>query len=85
MGTVNVTLNANDAGSGVESVILTSIICNQPDSGLGDIQAEIGTEATSFSLRAEKDRIYTITYTATDKAGNKTDATAIVTVPYDLS
>lgn len=85
MGTVNVTLNVNDAGSGVESVILTSIICNQPDSGLGDIQAEIGTEATSFSLRAEKDRIYTITYTATDKAGNKTDATAIVTVPHDLS
>ncbi|HTG70110.1 MAG TPA: discoidin domain-containing protein [Candidatus Udaeobacter sp.] len=85
MGTVNVTLHANDAGSGVESVILTSITCNQPDTGLGDIEAAIGTEATSFSLRAEKDRIYTIIYTATDKAGNKKAVTATVTVPHDLS
>lgn len=85
MGTVNVTLHANDAGSGVESVILTSITCNQPDSGLGDIEAAINTEAKSFRLRAEKDRIYTITYTATDKAGNKKVVTATVTVPHDLS
>ena len=72
LGTVNVTWNANDGGSGVESVILSSITCNQPDTGLGDIEAAIGTAAASFKLRAEKDRIYTITYTATDKAGNKT-------------
>lgn len=85
MGTVNVTLHANDAGSGVESVILTSITCNQPDSGLGDIEAAIGTEATSFSLRAEKDRIYTIMYTVTDKAGNKKVVSVTVTVPHDLS
>ena len=77
MGTVNVTLDANDAGSGVQSIILTSINCNQPDTGLGDIGAAIGTEAKSFSLRAEKDRIYNITYTATDKAGKKTVVTAM--------
>ena len=73
------------AASGVESVILSSITCNQPDTGLGDIEAAIGTAAASFKLRAEKDRIYTITYTATDKAGNKTYKTTTVTVPHDLS
>ncbi|WP_245600090.1 discoidin domain-containing protein [Paenibacillus harenae] len=85
MGTVNVSLDAIDAGSGIESVILTSIVCNQPDTGLGDIEAAIGTETAMFSLRAEKDRIYTITYTATDKAGNQTVVTVTVTVPHDLS
>ncbi|KRF43737.1 OmpL47-type beta-barrel domain-containing protein [Paenibacillus sp. Soil787] len=82
---VNATVNPSDAISGVESVVLTSITSNQPDSGKGDIQASFGTAATSFSLRAEKDRIYTITYTATDKAGNKTVTTATVTVPHDQS
>lgn len=81
---VNATLHASDAGSGMESVILTSITINQPR-GQDDIEADIGTEATSFSLRAEKDRIYTITYTATDKAGNKTVVSVNVTVPHDLS
>jgi hypothetical protein len=81
---VNATLHASDAGSGMESVILTSITINQP-SGQGDIEADMGTEAASFSLRAEKDRIYTITYTATDKAGNKTVVSVNVTVPHDLS
>jgi hypothetical protein len=85
MGTVNVTLNANDAGSGIESVILTSLTFNQPDTGLGDIEADIGTGDTSINLRAEKNRIYTITYTATDKAGNKKVVSVIVTVPHDLS
>ncbi|WP_188176739.1 hypothetical protein [Paenibacillus sedimenti] len=85
MVTVNAELNSSDAVSGVESVVLTSITCDQPDSGLGDIQADFGTSATSFSLRAEKSRIYTITYTATDKAGNKTVVSATVTVPHDQS
>ena len=82
---INATLNSSDATSGVESVVLTSITSNQPDSGQGDIQANFGTAATSFSLRAEKSRIYTITYTATDKAGNKTVTTVTVTVPHDQS
>ncbi|MDQ0874542.1 hypothetical protein QFZ77_003201 [Paenibacillus sp. V4I3] len=85
MVTINATLNSSDAVSGVESVVLTSITSNQPDSGQGDIQANFGTAATSFSLRAEKSRIYTITYTATDKAGNKTVTSVTVTVPHDQS
>ncbi|NOU91275.1 hypothetical protein GC102_36955 [Paenibacillus sp. LMG 31460] len=85
MVTINATLNSSDAVSGVASVVLTSITINQSDSGEGDIGANIGAAATSFSLRAEKGRIYTITYTATDKAGNKTDTSVTVTVPHDQS
>ncbi|NOU71373.1 hypothetical protein GC098_08050 [Paenibacillus sp. LMG 31458] len=85
MVTINTTLNSSDATSGVESVVLTSITSNQLDSGQSDIQANFGTAATSFSLRAEKSRIYTITYTATDKAGNKTVESVTVTVPHDQS
>ena len=82
---INATLLSTDDGSGVESVVLTSITSNQPDSGNGDILANFGTAATSFSVRAEKGSIYTITYTATDKAGNKTPVSVTVTVPHDQS
>jgi hypothetical protein len=83
---INATLVSNDEGSGVQSVVLTSITSNLPDSGRGgDIQADFGTADTSFSVRAEKGSIYTITYTATDKAGNKTVVTTTVTVPHDQS
>ena len=39
MVTVNAVLNSSDATSGVESVVLTSITSNKPDSGQGDIQS----------------------------------------------
>ncbi|MCJ8014216.1 chitobiase/beta-hexosaminidase C-terminal domain-containing protein [Paenibacillus sp. KQZ6P-2] len=89
MVTVKATVNAR-AESGVKSVVLTSITCNEPDSGQGDIQANIGSEDTTFGLRAVRlgagsGRVYTITYTATDNAGNQTVATATVTVPHDQS
>lgn len=83
MVTVQASIEATDAGSGLASVVLTSITYNQPDSGMGDIIADFGTEAASFQLRAEKSRVYTVTYTATDQAGNQTTATAEVTVPHD--
>jgi hypothetical protein len=85
MVAVNAVMTGADAGSGVDSVVLTNITSSKPDSGQGDVQAEFGTPATSFSVRAEKDRVYTVTYTATDKAGNKTVKTATVTVPHDES
>ncbi|NOU88721.1 DNRLRE domain-containing protein [Paenibacillus sp. LMG 31460] len=90
MVTVNANLSSSDTVSGVASVVLTSITSNEPDSGQGDIQANIGTTDNSFLLRAERSgqgsgRIYTITYTATDKAGNKTIASVTVTVPHDQS
>jgi hypothetical protein len=85
MVTINAKVPASDTGSGIGSVILTSVTSNMPDSGAGDIAADIGTSATSFAVRAEKDHVYTVTYTATDKAGNKTARSATVTVPHDES
>jgi len=87
---VNALLDSSDALSGIKSVVLTSITSNEPDSEEGDIQANLGSEDTSFSLRATRfgggtGRVYTVTYTATDLAGNQTVATATVTVPHDQS
>ncbi|MDB5084956.1 MAG: hypothetical protein JWN30_1842, partial [Bacilli bacterium] len=48
-----------------------------------------GTEDTQFYLRANRlgdgtGRVYTITYTVTDYAGNSTSKTVTVTVPHDM-
>ncbi|MDQ0873656.1 hypothetical protein QFZ77_002315 [Paenibacillus sp. V4I3] len=88
MVTVSAVVYSSDAASGVASVVLTSITCNEPDSGEGDIGADLGTTATSFSLRAERlatgtGRIYTITYTITDQAGNKSTSVSTVIVPHN--
>ncbi|MNH96334.1 hypothetical protein D3C73_490010 [compost metagenome] len=88
MVTVQAAVYASDAGSGVASVVLTSITSNEPDSGQGDIEANIGTAATSFQVRAERlgngtGRIYTITYTVIDHAGNQSTAISTVRVPHN--
>lgn len=94
---VHAIVNADDSLSGIASVVLTSITSNESDKGLededmpDDIQgAQFGTLDTEFMLRAERSgkgngRIYTITYTAIDNAGNITTASATVTVPHDKS
>jgi hypothetical protein len=86
-----------DNNPGSISIILKSITSNEPDNGLGDgdtqndIQgADLGTLDTDFELRAERsgkgdDRIYTITYTLTDEAGNQSSAIATVVVNHDSS
>ncbi|MCY9656741.1 hypothetical protein P5G65_10820 [Paenibacillus chondroitinus] len=90
MVTVTADVYATDAISQIDSIVLTSITCNdsiQPS----DIQdAQFGTLDKTFALRAEKsnehsERVYTITYTATDTAGNRSTAAATVTVPHDQS
>ncbi|MDQ0900653.1 polysaccharide lyase family 8 super-sandwich domain-containing protein [Paenibacillus sp. V4I7] len=97
MNTVNASVYANDNLSGIASVLLASITSSESDNGPGDghtstdIQgAEIGMLDTEYMLRAERSgkgngRIYTITYTAFDQAGNITSASATVTVPHDQS
>ncbi|MCB2206304.1 HYR domain-containing protein [bacterium] len=79
-----------------ETFVLTSILSNEPDNGLGDgdfpndIQsADFGTDDVAFKLRAERSglgngRIYTVTYTVTDNAGNQASAEATVTVPFSM-
>jgi subtilisin family serine protease len=83
--TIKASLNSSDAHSGIASVVLESITVNET-SAPEDIQgADYGTNDTEFQLRAAKNgksRIYTITYLATDHAGNTTTATTTVTVPH---
>jgi hypothetical protein len=95
MFTVTATVYAEDFGSGIANMELTSITSSEPDVGNGDgnhpndIQnAELGTDDRSFDLRAERSgqslgRTYTVTYTATDRAGNITSATGTVIVSHD--
>ena len=78
------------------TVLLTSLVSNEPDNGNGDgntiddIQdAEVGTDDRSFLLRAERmgggsGRIYTATYNATDASGYYTDGVVEVLVPHDM-
>jgi hypothetical protein len=93
MVSINAIVNVIESVSGLDSVVLTSITNNESSnqSGTGntfiDVQnADYGTTDTTFDLRAERSgkgvgRLYTITYTATDKAGNIAMDTATVTVP----
>lgn len=87
---------ATDAGSGVVSVVLTSATSSEPDEGLGDgdfpndIQGfTVGTNDTTGQVRAERSglgtgRTYSLTYSATDAAGNtSTCSAAIAVVPHD--
>jgi len=95
MKTIIATVTVTDICDPFPSIVLTSIVSNEPDNGLGDgdkpndIQdAEIGEEDYVFSLRAERSgigdgRIYTITYTVTDASGNSSSASTTVMVPHD--
>jgi FG-GAP repeat len=90
---VPVTTNVfvSDAGSGATGFTLASAVSDQPDSGpqfgpfTGDVQDwTVGTADTSGELRAERygtARTYTLTYQATDAAGNTTTCAANVRVP----
>ncbi|MCL6605087.1 MAG: hypothetical protein K6T94_19660 [Paenibacillus sp.] len=88
---VTATLNSSDLLSGMDSIVLTSITPSVISKDVGQIlEAHYGTLDTTFSLKANKGKgkmglIYTVKYTAMDHAGNKTEATATVTVPHDQS
>ena len=92
------TVPVSDISDHAPSVVLTSVTSNEPDNDKGngdgntinDIQgADISTEDYEFPLRAERagkgdGRVYTITYTVTDKSGNSASASATVVVPLDM-
>lgn len=89
---VTATIHASDATSGINSVVLTSITSNETIQA-DDIQnatynLPITGSTASFELRADRlgngtGRIYTITFTATDKAGNVVTKSVDVTVPHN--
>ena len=78
------------------SVVLTSIVSDEPDDAVGngdgnttgDIQeAAVGTADFHFKVRAERagsddGRVYTVTYTSTDACGLSAAAIATVVVPH---
>jgi hypothetical protein len=93
---VMATVVAQDLCDPHPSIVLTSIVSDEPDDATGngdgstidDIQqAAIGTSDFNFRLRAERagsgdGRVYTFTYTATDACGLSTAAAANVLVPH---
>ena len=86
---VSVSVNVTDALSGSAGVTLVSVTSNEPDSGQGDIQGFLtGTASTSGQLRAQRlgsgtGRVYTLTYSGADRAGNTASCTSTVSVPHD--
>jgi len=90
---VTATLSSSDTCDATPTIRLVSIASNEPDNGLGDgdqpndIQgAAFGTDDRQFLLRSERggkkrDRVYTITYSATDDSNNTTQKQATVRVP----
>ena len=95
MISIDLSVEATDLCDDDVDIVLASVVSSEPpDTGQGgdghtaeDIQgAELGTEDYAISLRAERQgrghgRIYTITYTATDDAGNSASGATEVVVP----
>jgi len=90
---VTATVTAKD-DSGIEPTVeLVSVVSDEPDNGEDDgntVDDIVIVDKNTFRLRAERSgagdgRTYTITYRATDAAGNETIATATVEVPLNRS
>lgn len=95
---IEATVSAVDIVDPSPSVVLLSVISNEPDDvhGLGDgsfgldiQEADVGSADFDFLVRAERaavleGRIYTIVYRATDTSGNVADGTVMVVVPHDV-
>lgn len=86
---ITATITVKDDYDPAPEIQLISITANEPlnESDAKDVQ--LGTDDRQFQLNAvrkegNKDgRIYTVTYSAIDGSGNKTTASATVTVPHD--
>jgi hypothetical protein len=91
MVNITVSVSAADDLDPEPTVVLTSITASEGDDGLGDgstVNDILVKENGDIYLRAERsgknsDRIYTLTYTASDASGNTAIASATVTVPHN--
>jgi predicted extracellular nuclease len=89
--TVVATVAATDNFDPSPIIRLVSVTSNEPDNGLGDGDKPVDiviVDDYTFYLRAERSgagtgRVYTLTYEVTDACGNRTLASATVTVPHD--
>ncbi|MDD5056773.1 MAG: hypothetical protein PHQ60_02795 [Sideroxydans sp.] len=86
---ITATITVKDDLDPAPAVVLESIMVNEPFDKDDAKGAEPGTDDRQFMLKADRHlkagRIYTVTYSATDGTGNKTTASATVTVPHDQS
>lgn len=94
---ITATVGVSDVCDPNVAFVLTSIVSDEPDNGLGDgdtagdVQdAAFGTPDLRFRLRSERSgtgdgRVYTVVYTATDGSGNSASTSATVEVPHDRS
>ncbi len=92
---ITVTVSALDAISGPVAYSLVSVTSNEPPNrnadgttGVDIVGWDPNTVDVAGQLRAERagdlvDRIYTITYQASDAAGNLATTSCTVTVPHD--
>jgi choice-of-anchor C domain-containing protein len=87
---ITVAVTVTDTGSGPNGFRLLSVTSSEPVDSIDNTQGwTIGTPDTTGLLRARRagngpGRTYTLTYTATDNAGNTTTTCqALVTVPHD--
>jgi hypothetical protein len=97
MRNISATVGAQDSCGEVASLVLMSIVSNQPDNERGDgntsgdiADAAFDTLDLAFKVRAERagpksDRIYTVTYQATDDSGNRAIASDYIVVPHDAN
>jgi hypothetical protein len=84
---ITATISVKDNYDPAPEIKLESISANEMLEAEDIREAAIGTDDRNFRLRAERKgvgrfgRIYSVTYSATDASGNKSTATASVTVP----
>ena len=86
---VHASITASDDSGETPTVKLLSVTSNEPDNGHGDGHTHgdiVIIDNQTIGLRAERSgrgqgREYTLTYTATDAAGNTTIKQAVVSVP----
>ncbi len=87
---VTVTVGVNDSESGSGGFTLTSVTTSEPPAGNSIQGFTAGTASTSGSLQAARNpagpgRVYTLTYTGTNKAGLTANCIETVIVPRDQS
>jgi hypothetical protein len=89
MVTIAATINVWDDHDPSPEMKLESITANEVLDSNDIKDAKFFTDDRQFQLKAEREgknktgRIYTVIYSATDASGNKTTASATVTVPHD--
>ncbi len=87
---ITATIQVSDGTDPQPTVRLVSITCSESiDDSANVTGAALGTDDRQFFVRAERTgqrkegRVYTVTYSATDAAGNQALATATVQIPHD--